>query len=648
MLPSKTSTSRSNSRRHALTLGRLGGACGVLLLLLFAWGCKPKPTAIAELTKADGPVERQAGQGAWGAATIGTKYFLGDAARTADAPAQLSLAGGRAVIKMDKFTTLRFGGARGGAAKIGVELGAITLVGAGNFGLDVGNVKVEDNGEIRIVAKGQGKSSVELLVGTAQISGVDGQMVELQIGQILELGVGPIKVEAVTDAGVDAAPIDAADTTAPVAQDGTIEVKGPKGEILPPGATKWEKLAAGAAVPLTKGSKVRLGPGTTATLVANGVTLSMAGGSRTAVGDDLAFGLELGSATGSVGVNAEGNVGVPGGKVGIKGSATGGGKARLDVNKNGDTKIAVLEGSANLTGASGADLAMKTGESASLAKAGGIKQTAKIPDYYDMRVSIGEGSFTIHDTKGATALQFFFNGKCNGGTVEMDNDPKFKTARISAGKDSANMLADGVGAYYRLVCANGSVAGSGRISIRHDAGTRPLPKDPPVNPIDPDGRNYTISYQSVIPNLKIKAPAGGSSYKVHMATGGADQVFDSTKPDIKVEGKSLKEATYTMFIEKDGAKVGKPTTVTISFDQQAPQVYIESPQNNKPFGAEVDVRGAVLPGWTAKVLDVEIPIDARTRRFSAKVPPPTGALALAIRLSHPQRGVHYYLRRGAK
>jgi hypothetical protein len=30
------------------------------------------------------------------------------------------------------------------------------------------------------------------------------------------------------------------------------------------------------------------------------------------------------------------------------------------------------------------------------------------------------------------------------------------------------------------------------------------------------------------------------------------------------------------------------------------------------------------------------------------VPPPTDALALAIRLSHPQRGVHYYLRRGGK
>ncbi|HTL38304.1 MAG TPA: hypothetical protein VL326_34475 [Kofleriaceae bacterium] len=620
-----------------------------MVLVACSGGCKPKQSAIAELSKADGPVERQEGSGSWGGASVGTKYFLGDAARTADGKADLTLAGGRAVIKMDPYTTLRFGGVRGGAAKIGVELGAITLTGGGNFGLDVGNVKVGDNGSLRIVAKGQGKSSVELLVGAAQISGIDGQTVELQIGQILELGVGPIKVEAVADAGVDAAPADADVVDAgPVAQEGMIEVKGKKAEILMPGETKWQTLAAGPPVPLTKGSKVRLGPGTTANLVANGVTLAMAGGSRSAIGDDLSFGLELGVATASVGTKAEGTVGVPGGKVIVKGTDSTGGKARLDVNAKGDTKIAVLEGLAKLLGSTGADLDMKTGESASLAKSGSFRQTAKIPDYYDMRVTVGEGSFTVHDPKGSTALQFFFNGKCTGGTIEMDSDPKFRTARITGGKESANIIADVGGWYYRLVCANGSTAGSGHITVRRDAGTRPLPKQPPVNPIDPDGRNYTITYQSVIPNLKIKAPAGGSSYKVHFATGGVDQVFDSTKPDISVEGKQLKEATYSFYIEKDGQKVGKPTTVTINFDQQAPQVYIESPANGKPFGTEVDVRGAVLPGWTAKVLDVEVPIDARTRRFGAKVPPPTGALALAIRLSHPQRGVHYYLRRGGK
>lgn len=628
----KTSISRSS-------------ALALLLLLTFAFGCKKGPSAIAELTKAEGPVERQQGQGEWGGASIGTKYQLGDAARTADGGAELELAG-NALIKMDKYTTLRFGGSRGAASKIAVELGAINLVGAGSYGLDVGNVKVGDNGSIRITAKGQGKSSVELLVGNAQISGVDGQLVELQIGQAIELGLGPIEVKASADAGVpeDAAGAATDAVVAQVAHDGTIEVTGKKVEILLPGETKWQPLAAGVTQ-LTKGSKVRAGVGSTAKLISNGVTLAMAGSSRAAISDDLSFAVELGVGTASVEPDKDGKIGVPGGTVVVKGP----GKARLDVTARGDAKIAVLEGTASLTGASGADLAMKTGESASVAKTGAIQQTAKIPDYYDLRVNVGDDkSFTVHDPKGSTALQFNFNGKCTGGTIELDDSPKFNSARISSGKESANILADVGSWYYRLVCGSGATGGSGHITVRRDAGTRPLPKDPPLNFVDTDGRAYRISYQSLIPNIKVKFPAGGSRYTLHLATGGSEEKFESKTNSITLEGKKLREATYTFWVDKDGTKIDKVSTLQINFDQTAPQVYIESPSNGKPFGPELDVRGAVLPGWTAKVDVVEIPVDKGTRRFAAKVPPPSGAQALAIRLSHPQRGVHFYLRRGAK
>jgi hypothetical protein len=641
---SRTSICRSNLQTRL----RLVGAISLVLIAL-AFGCKKKPAAIAELTKADGPVERQQGQGPWVGANVGTKYFLGDAARTADGPAELKLAAA-AIIKMDKYTVLRFGGGKDNSAKIAVELGAIELRGGGNYGLDVGDVKLADNGAVRIVAKGQGKSSIELLVGNAQIANANGTL-DLEIGKIvdLDLTIGPIKMGAPTDAGVDAGGgVDAAvDAAVLSSEDGTIEVTGKKAEILNPGETKWVPLPAGAGK-LVKGSKIRLGNGTTAKLVSSGVTLALAGGSRTSVGDDLLMGLELGVATASVEPATEGKVGVPGGGVTLKGTDKTAGRARLDVNAKGEAKIAVLEGSAKLTGSTGADLDMKTGESASLAKAGAIHQTAKIPDYYDMKVSIGESpSFTIHDPHGSTALQFDFNSKCNGGgTIELDADPRFRTARISAGKDSANIIAE-VGSWnYRLVCAGGGQGGSGHFLVKKDSGTRPLPKDPPVNPIDADGRTYRISYQSLIPNVKIKFPGTGSKFKLHLATGGAEETFDSDKPAFTVDGKKLKEATYTYWVDKDGVKQDKLSTLIINFDQTAPQVYIESPPNGKPFGPKIDVRGAVLPGWTAKVDVVEIPIDKGTRRFNAQVDPPTVAQALAIRLSHPQRGVHYYLRRG--
>jgi hypothetical protein len=624
-----------------------------LLVVLLIGACKSKSTHIAELKKADAPVERQPGAGTWGGAEVGAKFFLGDAARTADGGADLALAGA-AIIKMSPYTVLRFGaGAKPGTAKIGVELGAIELRGGGSYGLDVGDINVQNNGAVRITAKGQGQSAIELLVGAAQISALDGSVVQLEVGNIIDLGIGPIQVNAVIDAGVPDAPVGDAGTDVDagtvVSDDGTIEVTGKKAEILMPGETKWNPLPAGAGK-LAKGSTIRLGAGTTAKLVANGVTLSLAGGSRMTIADSLLFGLELGVGTASVPVATQGNLTVPGGTVSLEGTATSRAKARLDVNARGEAKIAVLEGGAKLVGsAPGAELVMRTGEMANMAKAGNIQQKAKIPDYYDMKVVVGETSFTIHDPRGGTALQFSFPGKCGGGggggTIEMDTDARFRTARITAGKDSANIFAE-QGAYnYRLVCNNGSNGGSGRILVRQDAGTRKLPKDPPVNPIDADGRRYSISYQSLVPNVKIKVPGTGSKFKLHLATGGTEETFESNKPVFTIDGKKLKEATYTYWVDKDGVKQPKVSTLTIEFDQRAPQVYIEAPTNGKPFAPDVEIRGAVLPGWTAKIEGVEIPVD-KSRRFKATVPAPHEASALAIRLSHPQRGVHYYLRRG--
>ena len=89
-------------------------ALRIFLVALCAWlaacGSK-KGDAIAELTKAEGPIEREAAAaaGTWKAAAIGTQYFLGDAARTADKPAELKILGAGALIAMQGNTILRFG-----------------------------------------------------------------------------------------------------------------------------------------------------------------------------------------------------------------------------------------------------------------------------------------------------------------------------------------------------------------------------------------------------------------------------------------------------------------------------------------------------------------------------------------------------------
>src|SRR5262245_50526165 len=122
---SRTSSFRSRPALVALValLGLLGG-------------CSGKADAIAELAKADGPVERQAGGGAWAPAAIGTKYYVGDAARTGAGGAQLEIVAGGGTLAMQPHTVLRFGGGGGGGGKtagaerrLTVELGAVDLSG---------------------------------------------------------------------------------------------------------------------------------------------------------------------------------------------------------------------------------------------------------------------------------------------------------------------------------------------------------------------------------------------------------------------------------------------------------------------------------------------------------------------------------------
>jgi hypothetical protein len=243
---------------------------------------------------------------------------------------------------------------------------------------------------------------------------------------------------------------------------------------------------------------------------------------------------------------------------------------------------------------------------------------------------------------------FQFDGKCpDGGIIELDRDARFRTAEVSAGRDFANaLIASGAWAY-RLRCTSkdteGGTVASGRIIVRRDDGRRPLPRAQGVNDIDADGRAYRIPYQNAIPNVVVHVRNPGAAHHLHLASAGKEQTFDSTAAAITVPGGQFHEGAYTYWIDRDGVKQDKVSTLIIDFDQTAPQVYIESPANGAEWTGDIDVRGAVLPGWSAAVENIAVPIDQQ-HQFTANVGAPSDK-ALAIRLSHPQRGVHYYLRR---
>jgi hypothetical protein len=413
--------------------------------------------------------------------------------------------------------------------------------------------------------------------------------------------------------------------------------------LLAPGSTVWAPLPAGAGQ-LARGSAVRLGAGTTAKLVASGTTLELAGGARARLGEDLGLVVELGGAQARS--EAPATIALPGGAVALAGSPHGPAEARIDSTSR-DTKVTMLRAGSKLTGAAGAELAMSRGESAQLSRSGSIRVIEAIPSYFDFRVIAGE-TLTIHDPRPPTSVQFQFDGKCpDGGIIEVDRDTRFRTAKVSSGHDFANVLVPGGSWAYRLRCttngSEGGAAAAGKVSAIRDDGRRPLPPKPGVNDIDADGRNYRISYQSAIPDVVVHVKNPGASHTLHFASAGNDQTFESSAATIRVPGAKLHEGRYTYWVDRDGVKQDKISQLTIDFDQTAPQVYIESPANGQPWTGDLDVRGAVLPGWSAAVEAIAIPVDNQ-RRFAAKVGIPGGA-ALAIRLAHPLRGVHYYLRR---
>ena len=642
MSQSKTSSCTSSLRYACIGLF----AAGVLV------ACHKKPAAIAELTASDGLVERQAqvATAPWAAAPLATQFFLGDAARTAESTATLTIGGGNgAKLLMQHRTVVRFGG-KPGEDRISVELGVVELAGTGDYALDVGEVVLGDHGQVRITAKGDGHSSVELTVGSARVA-ANGQSYDLTIGAALDVGregVVPGDAGVPRDAGVPV-PIDAgapapdAGVAIETAGDATLEVTGKRAEQLAPGTTTWKPVPEGTAT-IGRATAVRLGPGTTAKLVASGTTVDLSAGARVKLADDLSIAIEAGVS--SAHAVAPTSIGLPGGAVALAGSPQGTAEARLEVGSR-DTKVTVLRSASKLTGAPGAELAMNRGESALLTRTGQIRTIEAIPSYFDFRVTVGE-SLTIHDPKPPTSVQFQFDGKCpEGGIIEVDRDGRFRTAKVSSGKDFANVLIPLGSWAYRLRCTSnggeGAAAGAGRATVLRDDGRRPLPRNQGVNDIDADGRNYRISYQSAIPNVAVHVKNPGTGHKLHLASAGKEQTFDSSSSMITVPGAQLHEGTYTYWVDRDGVKQEKVSTLAIDFDQTAPQVYIESPNNGQPWSADIDVRGAVLPGWTAQVDAISIPVD-KQRRFAAKVGAPAGQ-ALAIRLAHPQRGVHYYLRR---
>lgn len=266
------------------------------------------------------------------------------------------------------------------------------------------------------------------------------------------------------------------------------------------------------------------------------------------------------------------------------------------------------------------------------------------PDLADLLAGPGD-SLIVHDPHPPTVVAFA-TARCPGLAVLELGGRKHET--VGQGTVSAAFPAGAQ--HYRLRCdAEAKPFAEGTISVLHDAGNRRLASAAPANRIDTDGRRYTILYQGLLPKVAVRwpNPPNDGPFTLTLSSPGGQRQFSSPAPSYSLPGGALAEGSHELWFEGHGERSRK-TTVVVQFDNAAPMASISSPaERGFAPGATVSVAGTALPGWTVSAGGHELGQDGQ-QRFSGEVPVPADVGALTIRFSHPQRGVHFYLRRSSR
>ncbi len=622
----------------------LAGACG-----------KNKRTYVAELIELDATVERQSGSARWATAAVGDDFALGDAVRTGSSSrARLRFSHG-GVLNMDPDTVVRFQSSPEKAVSLEIETGAVEIESMDDaFAIDTsfGVAILERSGSVRMTAE-DGELKLEVLVGTVIIDS-EGETTTLEAGQeiTIDLGGAIIEDDPPEKVATKPPPPDAgAASVEPAVGDTIAATVGGKGNKI---LTKsgWKKLDKGEAQ-LAVGSRVRVGKRGTLEVVRGDERAVVRGSAEVVVGG--ADGALLEAASGAMTVTATTQnvaIKVPGGVIIVR-ATPGGTVAGIDVARRGqDTVVTARRGKVHIESRRGKET-LRTGETADVSKRGDLLVSGRAPARVDFSFRAGE-SPVVHDVDAPTAIRVKFEGVCTGqGVVEISRRGSFKRpAFVSAGTGGANVVVARGSHRYRVRCMTGSgpakkASASGKIKIQKDSGRRRLPKIAPHNVLDADGRKYRVLYQNLLPELTFvwpQAPTGGS-YTLHIAPKrGSELTVESSKPRARVASGKLLEGTYTWWFE-GGGESSRKTPLILDFDNAAATAYLKRPQVGE--NGTIHVEGAVIEGWSVFAGGRDLSLD-RHRRFKADLAPSGDEQALAIRIAHPKRGVHYYLVRAPK
>jgi hypothetical protein len=596
----------------------------VLALAAMATGCKKSPDpVVARLVEMTSQVERMPrAQAPWQPAKVGNTFIIGSAVRTgASSHAKLRV-GTKGKLDVDASSIVYFTRTPGRDRNdLRVEAGAAELE-TGEETVGVGEAVLDPNTRARVEVTAEGTTLV-VTVGRAVLEDN-----EIEAGERVTLGPAgrPIPTVAKPDAGVA---MPKPGTIAVAVRDKPARIKTASGErelpvgeqeveggallIVPEGST-LEVLRDGARAVTSGPSELRIGEGPTLVAVTKGgVTLHGESAAATAT--------------------------VPGGSV----TAAVGGAAGIVVEGT-ETAIDGQRGETVVTSAKGAEK-LATGESAALKGNGDIVRLPSPPAKTVASIAAGE-SATIHDSKAPVPVRVAFDRACPGlGVVELAKDRSFKklVAR-SGGAAAANVLAPAGTYSYRVRCTGGKGA-TGTLRIVKDSGRTPLPVAAARTMVEMDGREYTILYQNLLPELTLAwrtAPRGRSKYTfVVTPSKGAAKRLVGTAPTMQLVAGELREGSYKVWVEPDAGSRSEESRIVIEFDNAAQSASIDAVE---AAAGKLRVKGTVIESSTVSASGAAVALD-RQRRFTAELSPGPDEEGAAIRIAHPKAGIHYYVMR---
>jgi hypothetical protein len=574
---------------------------------------------VARLETMTAQVERMPRErAAWQPAKIGDTFVIGSAVRTgADSRAKLRVGrGGK--LDVNPSSVIYFSRTPGRARDdVRIETGSIEIESADDA-IGFGDAVLEPNGKARLESTPQGTT---ILVTLGRVVLEDNV---IAAGESVTLSSAGAVASSPRDAGVAPRTGLRVAVTGKPARAWTSSGEG--------------ELAVGEHA-VEPGTAIRAPEGSVVGIARDGARGDTAGPSDVTVSDGASL---VAIKTGSVELHAdtaEAIAALPGGTV----TARVGGAASASVDASGLATIDAQRGEALIETAKGKQ-ALAEGESATVTAAGVIERVAPPPKRTVVTIEAGE-SPTLHDPQAPTPVRVSFGTACRGaGTVEVAKDRAFKRVIArSGGTEGANVLVPAGSFSYRLRCQTGAGA-TGTIRVAKDSGRTPLPKAAARTAVELDGREYTILYQNLLPELTLSwrnAPRRPKYTFVVKPKAGAEKRVSSATPKVTFRPGELREGSYRAWAEPEGGARSEEGRIVIEFDNAAPSASIDGVEAD---GDRLRIKGTVIESSTVSAGGAPVELD-RHRRFTTELAATDAEDGVSVRIAHPKLGIHYYVMR---